>query len=461
MANIFILLVLITVSYFFILSLLSNNGSKEEINDNHEELESKEEIEETSDNHEGLKSKEEVEETIENRKEFKSDEEVGETIVNSSNNQYNSFEMKKTKNGNINNYYSKKIPSQTIIENKLFTKKIPSQTMIENKLFRKIDMYKSKGIFTIQYLDNNDIVDASYNHKEREDNLVLPTVWTEGYKSYWEGSPLPLELMKMMEGDINKKYNFKLLKKTTEYFYQIGAYTDVNRVANLKDESIAEKDKIIDVYNLDSNYKSDKQKEFFLNAVTSFPYIRYLYNYYPLRSGHDYISKRIIELKNNDAVAIEYFYNILIQFFGASDINSYNKMLENMGEKLIPTIICVVPSHEASNSNTSGIAKVARKLAIKYGFIDGVDYLIRKKTIQKKATSGNRNITIDRDTIKVVNFSNYGEKRVIILDDVTTTGNSLLNAKEKIEYINTNGHLVANTNIILIAIGKTVKDGKR
>lgn len=94
MANIFILLVLITVSYFFILSLLSNNGSKEEINDNHEELKSKEEIEETS----------------ENRKEFKSNEEVGETIVNSSNNQYNSIETKKSKNSFINNYHSEKIP---------------------------------------------------------------------------------------------------------------------------------------------------------------------------------------------------------------------------------------------------------------------------------------------------------------------------------------------------------------
>ncbi len=91
--------------------------------------------------------------------------------------------------------------------------------------------------------------------------------------------------------------------------------------------------------------------------------------------------------------------------------------------------ICVIPSHTASSTNLSGIAVLARKLAAD-GRVDKVDFLIRKSTIEKLATGGEHDVAIQMSPIGInENLSVEGDV-VLLVDDVTTSGNSLLACKD-------------------------------
>ncbi len=52
--------------------------------------------------------------------------------------------------------------------------------------------------------------------------------------------------------------------------------------------------------------------------------------------------------------------------------------------------------------------------------------LVRHKSIAKKATGGDRSIEVDLNSIRVEDADCIKGKRVLLLDDVTTSGNSLL-----------------------------------
>ena len=62
--------------------------------------------------------------------------------------------------------------------------------------------------------------------------------------------------------------------------------------------------------------------------------------------------------------------------------------------------ICVVPSHTKGETNESGIAELARRLA-QNNRIDKVNYLIRNKTIDKLAYDGSRDIRVQIGSIGV------------------------------------------------------------
>ncbi len=92
--------------------------------------------------------------------------------------------------------------------------------------------------------------------------------------------------------------------------------------------------------------------------------------------------------------------------------------------------ICVVPSHIASTKNSNGVAMLARRLASTNNRIDAVDYIIRTKTITKLANGGSRDIKIQRQTLDVNPNMSISGNVILLVDDVTTSGNSLLACKE-------------------------------
>jgi predicted amidophosphoribosyltransferase len=93
--------------------------------------------------------------------------------------------------------------------------------------------------------------------------------------------------------------------------------------------------------------------------------------------------------------------------------------------------ICVVPSHKAGNENTSGISILAQRLAAS-GRINGVNYLIRTKDVDKKALGGSRKRDVDENTIEVNNNAKVTGSVILLVDDVTTSGNSLKVCKDKL-----------------------------
>ena len=91
--------------------------------------------------------------------------------------------------------------------------------------------------------------------------------------------------------------------------------------------------------------------------------------------------------------------------------------------------VCVVPSHKAGKSNKSGIAAVARKLSLA-GRTDAVDALLRIKTIRKLSDGGNRNERVHLESIAYNDKICIAGMKVYLLDDVTTSGNSMRACRE-------------------------------
>lgn len=120
----------------------------------------------------------------------------------------------------------------------------------------------------------------------------------------------------------------------------------------------------------------------------------------------DVISKKILDVKDKRKSGITFFVNAIDELI-QKDIT-----------------VCVVPSHERSERNESGISLVARELA-RRGRIDKVDYLLRTRSIDKLATGGNREKQLHYDTIGVNETMCVSGDVVLLVDDVTTSGASL------------------------------------
>ena len=124
----------------------------------------------------------------------------------------------------------------------------------------------------------------------------------------------------------------------------------------------------------------------------------------------DVFSGKILDLKEGKPSAVRYFYHLLDE------------------EICDGVTICVVPSSNAVKRE-SGIAKLGEMLA-RNGRIDKVYYLVRNQTIDKLADGGRRDRDIHMKTIGTLENMNITGDVVLLMDDVTTTGNSLYACKE-------------------------------
>ena len=124
----------------------------------------------------------------------------------------------------------------------------------------------------------------------------------------------------------------------------------------------------------------------------------------------DVFSGKILDLKEGKPEAVKYFYNLL-------------------NEEICDGVtICVVPSSDSTKTE-SGIGMLGEMLAVN-GRVDKVYYLKRTKSIDKLALGGNRDKDVHMKTISVVQDIDISGDMVLLMDDVTTTGNSLYACKE-------------------------------
>lgn len=143
-------------------------------------------------------------------------------------------------------------------------------------------------------------------------------------------------------------------------------------------------------------------------------------------------SSGILALKNCDSEAINYFADC-IYYNLANDFDC----------------ILVVPPHYSSNNN-SGIKILSQKIANKHKLIDGTSCLIRHKPIDRLATGGNRSLEMHLQSIKLVNQPIIQGKKLLLLDDISTTGNSLKACKELLKSSGA-------TTVKCFVLGKTIR----
>lgn len=123
----------------------------------------------------------------------------------------------------------------------------------------------------------------------------------------------------------------------------------------------------------------------------------------------DIYSGKILDLKEGKEIAINYFYNLLNQ------------------ELCKGITICVVPAHD--NNPESGIIKLGKLLA-QDGRVDKVHFLQRVVDVEKLAEGGPRGKSVHLNSIGTNdNYKIEGEV-VLLMDDVTTSRNSLKACKK-------------------------------
>lgn len=124
----------------------------------------------------------------------------------------------------------------------------------------------------------------------------------------------------------------------------------------------------------------------------------------------DVFSGKILDLKEGKSAAIRYFYNLL-------------------NEEICKDVtICVVPSSDA-NKKITGMTMLGEMLADNERK-NKVYYLNRGKSIDKLAMGGCRDKEVHLRSIEVLEDMDITGEIVLLMDDVTTTGNSLYACKE-------------------------------
>lgn len=162
--------------------------------------------------------------------------------------------------------------------------------------------------------------------------------------------------------------------------------------------------------------------------------IYYLGDYHPYRlndernKAFDAYSGSILDLKERQPRGIDFFHDRL--------------------DRLIPegTILVTVPSHDPASSE-SGITILARRLS-ETGRVDATSCLKRITQIEKLTHGGDRSINTHLGSIRVQETDLFKGKTVVLLDDVTTTGNSLLACKNLLIQ-------AGAREVIPLALGKT------
>jgi len=142
--------------------------------------------------------------------------------------------------------------------------------------------------------------------------------------------------------------------------------------------------------------------------------------YHPYHYGNnpnfDDFSSLILNFKKGDSDAIAYFFHLLI---GKIDFDKTDA-------------IVYVPSHDSRKTHSS-VSELAVMLADHFDWTDATDCLTRIKTIQKLSGGGDRDKSVHLNSLSVEYTYKIRNKNVLVLDDVTTTGNSLSTSMDLIK----------------------------
>ena len=172
--------------------------------------------------------------------------------------------------------------------------------------------------------------------------------------------------------------------------------------------------------------------------------------YYP-KHDKDYnemdeFSNMILNVKKDEAEldvmpGEHYYYQKALNHFK----DKIQLILSNTEEFMI----CVIPGHE-KGTVPSGIRTIAKRLCSPLRF-DGTNILSRAYEIPKKSTGGSRDLQAEINSLYVKDEAMVKECQILLMDDVTTKGTSLMAGKILLKR-------AGAKSVALLAIGETQKD---
>jgi hypothetical protein len=114
------------------------------------------------------------------------------------------------------------------------------------------------------------------------------------------------------------------------------------------------------------------------------------------------------------------------------------------------TLVAIVPGHDAAPTNAARpLARVVARLVNWNGLLQpAVDAVIRHAEIPKLATGGDRAIEVHLASMRVA--ATVARREVFLIDDVATTGNSLLAARRLLE-------LAGAHRVAAVALARTAR----
>jgi len=170
--------------------------------------------------------------------------------------------------------------------------------------------------------------------------------------------------------------------------------------------------------------------------------IFYLHPYYPTRFvEHSGVSESIIAFKQ--------CYQSPIDRFTSEMKEALLVQLDNDISKFEGRCLVVVPSHSEGRWSEA-LLRMAKKLCQELNMTDCSQALERVKEHEKLAMGGDRSIASHTSTMRVNPAFDLRGKKVIVLDDVTTSGNSLLASARILKE-------AGAERVAAIAIGKTTE----
>lgn len=153
--------------------------------------------------------------------------------------------------------------------------------------------------------------------------------------------------------------------------------------------------------------------------------VLYLYKYYSVRfKEHAGTSEKILKFKEGDPRAIDFFASEMISAMKVR----YNGHLDELSNMLV----CIIPSH-VEGKYSEGLVQLCKRISAEFN-MTYVPYLIKRtKTNKRKSQGGSRDIEDMLGSLGLGSGVDIKDKSIMILDDVTTTGNSIEAARKLLE----------------------------